>query len=200
MSATFVLESRPPLRKAPIGTSLISRLATDRSINSRTRSTLSAPFAAGQARPSERRPVALGAHRAVRLAAEQVRGRQLEDVLEHRERRGGVGERQKAVEGDRIDVARDIGMLEQRLDLGGEQRIVRRRSCSRAASCRADRARAAARAAARPRAQTRTSRRVRDTHARAGLLVGVDDDLGVGPRLEHVASRRRVGRVRSRWL
>ena len=96
MSATFVLESTPPLRKAPIGTSLIRRLATERSSNSRTRSTLSGAVGDRPGGAFQRRPVAFGPNRAVRLAAQQVRGRKLEDVLEQRERRGRVGERQEA--------------------------------------------------------------------------------------------------------
>ena len=106
MIPTTALESIPPLRKAPSGTSEISRRRTAASSSERTsRGRLgqreSRWLGAVDAR-DRRLPVALDHRLAARLEGEHVAGRQAADALEERPRRRHVAEGE--VGGDRPGV------------------------------------------------------------------------------------------------
>ena len=128
----------------------------------------------------------------MRRRHEHVRGRQLGDVLERRARRQREPECEHLVEGDRIELAADARHLEQRLDLGGE-------SDGSVTHCVVDRPHAGtvarqnqALTACVPDGKGKVAVERLDAVG-APLLVEMDDDLGVGRRLEHVAAGDQLG-------
>ena len=116
-----MLESIPPLRNAPSGTSLISRSRTDSVSSSRTRSTHSASFSGSGA--ARRTPV-LAHVRAAVLPGQVMARRQLGDALEHRQRVRHVLVGQVMMQRFERELARHAAGLEDGLDLRREEDAV----------------------------------------------------------------------------
>ena len=118
MNATTQLESMPPDRNAPIGTSLTICIRTDSSSRARTRSTHSRSVGV-RSTAAGMRPVARGCA----CARSRRRGasrRQLLDAAEHRLRRGHVAELQIRLQRGGIELGREPGQREDRLRFARE--------------------------------------------------------------------------------
>ena len=121
-----------------------------------------------------------------------MRGRQLENVLERRARREREPEREDLVERDRVELGADAGRLQQRLHLGGEVEASVDATCRTAAARPCGRAPARAGCCALSQIAKAKSPLKSSTQSGALLLVGVQDDLGVGIGAEAVAARDQV--------
>ena len=116
---TMVLESIPPLRNAPSGTSLTSRRRTA-SFKRFVEGCGELPLSAGAgARGEPQSPVA-GDGRLAALEGQYVPGWQLADALENRQRRRNVLERQKAVERFPVDRPPKSAVSQHRLQFRAE--------------------------------------------------------------------------------
>ena len=197
ITATIALESIPPLRKAPSGTSETSRRST--AASSACATALAAPsprrssaldaVVTGQ----RRRPVLVQPRLAAALQHEHVPGRDAANAGEERVRRRHVAERQVGRDRARIELARDRRMREHGLDLAGEHEhpvrsvpVVQRLLAQAIAS---EHEPLAARVVDREGEHAVQPPRERD---RVELLGEMGDDLGVALRAQLVAGAQQL--------
>jgi hypothetical protein len=120
--ATTALESTPPERNAPSGTSEIMRRRIDsRELLVQLRAGFLSEHAAVETEAHV--PVFRGSAPAGRDAASGVAWRQLSGLTEDGARLGHVAEREVFLDRQRIDVARQAAMRQQRLELGAEEQV-----------------------------------------------------------------------------
>ena len=119
MRPTTRLESTPPDRNAPSGTSLIM---CERTASLSTRAQLRDRVRLGSGERLGRPASASTAAIAMRpsVPRQQVSRRQLADALEDRAVARRVEERQVVIERGGVEIARQVGRLEQRLELRPE--------------------------------------------------------------------------------
>ncbi len=187
MAATTAAESTPPERNAPSGTSEIIRRRVAARIWSRTSSCSSASEPKLQLAAVRELPVAL--HAGLRaLEDEGAGGGQLAHVPVCRVRAGDPVEREVAVERLVVELPRDLGILDQRGQLGRERQhalalAVHQRLLSQTVARQHEPATARV-----PHRQREHPVQVLDEPG-AVLLVEVDDHLGVAAGGEPVTGR-----------
>ena len=187
MVATTALESTPPERNAPSGTSEIMRSRTDSS-RRRFSSSQASSSVIGLASVKRTSQYSTGSGTGwPRLTVSVCAGRQLLRAGEDRARLGHVAEREVLLDRAGIDLAAEPGMHQQRLELGaeeqravGQHRVVQRLHAQPVA-------RHEQRLAV-PVVEREGEHAAEAVDAAlAPRLPGVDDHLGVAAGVEHVA-------------
>ena len=190
ISATLRLESTPPERNAPYGTSLIMRSPMDSRTSASNRSTYSSgtPPVGEHVRIGQRLPVALErTFPRVGIDDQSMAGRQLLYALEQGSWRGRGSEGQVQRERILIQPRSERGMAKQGLDLRAKQeRIGQRGKVQRLHADPIARQQQTS-AAAVPEREGEHPAQVVDA-VWAVLLVQVQDDLGVAARAKAVAA------------
>ena len=182
----MIVESTPPERNAPSGTSLCSRISTDEvssvaqllGVLARAAAALRAGSRAASSGRTFEPAVAIHGH---------VAGRQLGDAAEDRPRMRHVLVGQVLVERRGIDLARHARHFQQALQLAGEQQPARLDGDRPAVSCPADRGPGST-AAARASQMARANMPLRCAEElEPFVLVEVDEHLGVAVGAEAVS-------------
>ena len=178
ISATIELESMPPERNAPSGTSaIIWRTRPAAALAQRLGRLAVAPRSQ---RHGGRVPVAMHRRLSVAIAQEMCR-RQLVHALQHGPRRQHVFVGEELIERDRIELARDFRPDQQRLHFGRQPQALAR-------SGPVERLLAGAVAGGDQRPRAAVPQREREHPAQAAreifapLLVSMDQDFDVGVR------------------